>query len=182
MTDIRSVILGGLLALLGVMISSLLQLFGNSRTHKQLLDRDATAYVRHVADAKRERLIRRYETASHAAEAYFSLSRQMMFISKDELPSLAEMDRAAFDELQDVKAYLALEDDTADTIKLCDQLQSEFMMYKQGVKQGEFKNEKLDAAIVALRDAIKLHLKALENPVLPLVQAGHVRLKANSKA
>lgn len=169
------------MTLAGVAMSSLLQLFGNSRNYKQQTARDTTAYVRQVADAKRERLIRRYETASHAAEAYFSLSRQMMFMSKDDLPSLAEMDRAAFNELQDVKAYLALEDDTADIIRLCDQLQTEFMMYKQSVKQGEFKNERLDAAIMALRDAIKLHLKTLENPALPLTQTDHLRLKAIRK-
>jgi response regulator RpfG family c-di-GMP phosphodiesterase len=168
MTDITPVVVGGIIALAGVLVTSGVQLFVNSRAHRQQMERDTVAYTRQVTDAKRERLIRRYEEASRIAETYSSLSRRVVYASEEQTESFGEDFHRALNELQEVKVYLALEDDTADVIRLCNQLELEYIKHEIGVMRGDTQSdvmyEALDKTVAALRAALQAHLKALANP------------------
>lgn len=163
MADIAPVVVGGAIALAGVLVTSGVQLLVNSRAHKQQLERDTVAYERQEAAAKRERLIGRYEEASRAAEAYIALMRRMMTSAKEEWAHIAHDSETTFNKLRDVKAVLALEDGTDEVIKFCDQLQGDFLIFWQDALRGDFKSDRLDKTIVALRETIRAHLKALES-------------------
>ncbi len=150
--------------LAGIVVSSVVQMFVAKQAHKQQMERDKAQHARELARNKRERLMQRYERASRAAQAYQALSRQAMFLSKDESSQGLQDAPRAFDVLEQVIADLALEGDNADVITLCDKLEREFHVYVSGIQEGHYKIEALDDTIAALRKAIQVHLEELEKP------------------
>lgn len=150
--------------LAGIVVSSGVQMFVAKQAHKQQMERDKAQHARELARNKAERLMQRYERASRAAQAYHALSRQVMFLSKDESVHALQEAPRAFDVLEQVVADLALEGDNADVIALCDRLEREFHVYVSGIQEGGYKHEALDDTIEALRKAIQVHLAELETP------------------
>lgn len=170
--------------LAGVVISSAVQLFVATQTHRQQLERDQFAHSRAVQDEKRTRLFQVYAIILNAAETLQDVISERKYVVATETEQARDARlggtlNAAIAEMNKATVNLELEGTGSQVLELFGEIRRAFIRYMSGlaanaqlaavgrtvIDVAEYEDV-LQTKIGELRQLMQARLKELEAPIV----------------